>query len=229
MISFSKDTDQVVVAQEKVVLPRVNLLPQEIAAGRQLRHVQAGLAGVVVAAVFAAGLVYLGAAGGVSTANDELDAAGSRQTTLQRQVAGYREVTATYKRVADAQAMLVAAMGQEVRYSQLLNVLSRSVPSGVWVTNITFSQPTSGTAATAATTAAGGTAATGTVTFTGVAFQYADVAAWLESIQGQDVFAGPFFQNASEQLIGTTKTVAWSSTADLSPKALSGRYVKAGG
>ena len=44
-------------------------------------------------------------------------------------------------------------MGDEVRYSQLLNDLSLSIPTNVWIKNLSYTSsaaPTAGTAATAA-------------------------------------------------------------------------------
>src|SRR5690242_19946726 len=109
-------------------LPRVNLLPPEIAEGRRLRRIQLGLGGAVLGAVGVVALLYVGAVGGVSSAQSDLDAATAKHSALQAQTAKYREVTAVYARAAAAQTLLTQAMGQEVRYSQLLNDLSLSVP-----------------------------------------------------------------------------------------------------
>ena len=40
-----------------------------------------------------------------------------------------------YAQVAAAQAQLTQAMGQEMRYSYVLNDLSLTIPSDVWLTN----------------------------------------------------------------------------------------------
>lgn len=230
MMSLMKTSD-VVVGAGSLLLPRVNLLPPEIAEGRRFRRVQMGLGGGVVAAVGVVALLYVSACGSVSTANEQVDAAGAQQRTLQSQTAQYRDVAATYQRTADAQAMLVDAMGQEVRYSRFLNDLTQSIPNGVWLKNVTFTQaavtaaaPAGSASAPTATTVAG----LGTVTLSGVAYQHTDVATWLESLAAQKGYTGPLLQTSTEVLLGTKKVVNWSTTVTLSPEALSGRYPKTG-
>lgn len=208
-----------------VVLPRVNLLPPEIAEQARFRRVQGGLGLAVVAAVGVVGLLYTGAAGSVSDAQNTLDTANSQQAALARQTAQYHDVTSVYARTAAAQQMLVQAMGPEVRYSRFLNDLSLSIPEHVWLTDVTFNQQVAAAAA-AGTAPAGGL---GTVTLNGVAYDHDDVAVWLESLATQKGYANPSLQNATESLIGSRRVVNWSTTVTLTPDALSGRYVKVGG
>lgn len=210
-------------------LPRVNLLPPEIAEVRRLRRIQTGLAGAVLAAVGVVAVLYVAATSSVSSAQGDLTAATARHTSLQAESAKYRDVTAIYARAAAAQAMLTQAMGEEVRYSRFLNDLSLSVPPSVWLKTVTFSQtpatPAVGAAAAPGLAAAG----IGTVTFTGIGFQHDDVAVWLESLATQKGYANPYFSSSSEVLLGTRKTVTFTSTATLTPAAYSGRYSKPAG
>lgn len=206
-------------------LPRVNLLPPEIAEGRRMRRIQVGLGGAVVGALGVVALLYVGASSSVSSAQTELDAANARHASLQAESAKYRDVTAVYAQAAAAQAMLTQAMGEEVRYSQFLNDLSLTVPENVWLKNVTFSQ--SAPAAPSAAAAASATAAgIGTVTFTGVGFSHDDVAVWLESLATQKGYTNPYFSSSTEALLGTRKTVNFTSTATLTSAAYSGRYTK---
>ena len=208
-------------------LPRVNLLPPEIAAARRLRRIQLGLGGAVLGAVGVVALLYVAASSSVSSAQTQVDAANSRHAALQAQTAQYAEVTAVYARAAAAQAMLSQAMGEEVRYSQFLNDLSLSVPDNVWVKNVTFTQTAAATtAAPGARVAALPPTGIGTVTFTGVAFKHDDVAVWLESLAGQKGYANPYFSSSTEALLGARKTVNFTSTVSLMPAAYSGRYTK---
>ena len=205
-------------------LPRVNLLPIEIAQGRRFRRIQLGLGGVVLAALGVVALLVSTAAGSVTDAHDKVDAAAGQQRTLQSQTAQYREVTATIARAAAAQALLVTAMGDEVRYSRFLNDLSVSIPGNVWIKTITFAQ-----SSVAAAPVAGGTApGVGSVSLTGTAYKHEDVAVLLEALKAQKGYAGPLFQNSTEVLLGTKTVVNWSITVALTPEALSGRYLKAG-
>jgi Tfp pilus assembly protein PilN len=202
-------------------LPRVNLLPPEIAETRRFKRIQVGLGATVAGAVGIVALLYISASSGVSGAQDKLDAETAKASSLQAQSAKYAGVTAVYARADAAQAMLTSAMGEEVRYSQLLNDLSLSVPSNVWIKNLVFSQtpPT----ATGGAPAAG----IGTLSVTGVGFNHDDVAVWLESLADQNngkTYVDPYFSNSTEALLGTRKTVNFTSTATLTPNAYSHRY-----
>jgi Tfp pilus assembly protein PilN len=206
-----------------VALPKVNLLPPEIAEAARFRKIQAGLAGGVLAAVGVVALLYVGATSSLTEASTELETATATGTQLQAETAKYADVTAVYAAAAAAEAMLTQAMGEEVRYSQFLNDLSLTVPENVWVKNIAFAQA-------AVPPALGSTEpGIGTVTFSGVGFKHDDVAVWLESLAKQQGYANPYFSNSTEALIGTRKTVNFSSTVTLTSDALSKRYTAPAG
>lgn len=208
-------------------LPRVNLLPPEIAETRRFRKIQMGLGGTVLGAVGVVALLYVAANSSVSSAQASLDTATAKHAALQSQTARYSDVTAAYAQASAATAMLTQAMGEEVRYSQLLNDLSLSVPETVWLKNVTFTQ--GGPAAPAAGAAPVAAAGIGNVSFTGVGFTHDDVAVWLDSLAGQKIYANPYFASSTEALLGTRKTVNFTSTATLTPAAYSGRYSKPAG
>jgi Tfp pilus assembly protein PilN len=206
-----------------VALPKVNLLPPEIAEQARFRRVQLGLAGGVLAAVGVVALLYVGASSSLNEANTELTAAQATTTQLQAESAKYADVTAVYAQAAAAEAMLTQAMGEEVRYSQFLNDLSLTVPENVWVKNVAFAQA-------AVPPALGSTVpGIGTVTFTGVGFKHDDVAVWLESLAKQKGYVDPYFSSSTEALVGTRKTVNFTSTVTLTPDALSKRYTAPAG
>jgi Tfp pilus assembly protein PilN len=206
-----------------VVLPKVNLLPPEIAEGARFRRIQLALGGGVLAAVGVVALLYVGASSSLNEANTELESATATGAQLQAEAAKYADVTAVYAQAAAAEAMLTQAMGEEVRYSQYLNDLSLTVPENVWVNNVTFAQA-------AVPPALGSTEpGIGTVTFTGVGFKHDDVAVWLESLAKQKGYANPYFSSSTEALVGTRKTVNFTSTVTLTPAALSKRYTAPAG
>lgn len=203
-----------------VVLPRVNLLPPEIASRRRFRRVQAGMGAGVLAAAAVVGVLFLAAGGSVTEGESEVQAAQTEQTRLNTESAQFRDVTATYTQAAAAEQLLVQAMGTEVRYSRLMSDLSLLVPEKVWVTEVAFAQ--------SAAAAAGGQSALGTVTFGGMAYQHDDVATWLDALATQPGYSSVALSSSVEELIGTRTFVKWSSTVDLAPQALSGRYTPAG-
>jgi Tfp pilus assembly protein PilN len=214
--------EQLVTGSGLAALPRVNLLPPEIEERRRFRRIQYGLGAGLLATVGVVAALYVGAAGSVTDANEELTVAKADGSSLQAEAAQYKDVTAVYTQAAAAQAMLTQAMGQEVRYSELLSDLSLSIPENVWVKNVSFTQA-------AAPPAVGSTEpGIGTLTVSGVGFSHEDVAVWLESLVS-DNYSNPYFSSSTEALIGTRKVVNFSSTATLTPKALSGEYTKPAG
>ena len=200
------------------ILPRVNLLPPEIAESVRLRKIQYGLGGGLLAAVGIVALLYVGATSAVADATTDLETANASGAALQAQTATYADVTAVYARAASAQAMLTTAMGEEVRYSQYLNDLSLTVPDNVWVKNITFTQ------APAPVAVGSAVPGIGTVTFTGVGFKHDDVAVWLESLAKQKGYVNPYFTSSTLSLLGNREIVSFTSTVTMTADALSGRY-----
>jgi Tfp pilus assembly protein PilN len=216
-------TQEQVIGTGLVSLPRVNLLPPEIEERKRFRRVQVGLGGAVAGAV---GLVVLGlvaATGSVSAANEELSAATAENARLTAETAKYADVQAVYAQSAAAQAMLTEAMGQEVRYSRFLSDLGLSVPEHVWITSLSYQQ--------APVDPAVGATEPGVakLTVSGKGFSHEDVALWLESLAGQSTYTNPYFSTSTEGLIGTRKVVDFTSTATLTPDALSGRYSQPAG
>ena len=222
MSVITSQTEQLV-GSGLTALPRVNLMPLEIAEARRFRRIQMGLGAGVLGAVGVVALLFVAASNSVTSANEELTAAQAENGRLQAESAKYADVTAVYAQAAAAQAMLTEAMGQEVRYSRFLSDLSLTVPENVWIKNLTFSQA-------AATPAVGSTEpGVGTVTVSGVGFSHEDVAVWLESLAGQTGYANPYFSGSTEALIGSRKVVNFQSTATLTNDALSGAYTAPAG
>jgi Tfp pilus assembly protein PilN len=206
------------------LLPRVNLLPPDIAEKRAFQRIQLGLGGAALAAVSLVGLLYFSASHSVTSANESLSSAQATNSTLQRQAAKFRDVTQIYAAAAAAQVQLSSAMGDEIRYSQLLNDLALTVPSSVWVTSVGFVQTPTSRAVSPAGTLAVAAPVAGTFTVSGVGFSHVDVALWLEAVAGLKTYANPYFTNSTEVLLGKRKTVNFSSTANLTPQAMSNRY-----
>ena len=204
-------------------LPRVNLLPPEIAERRRFRRIQYGLGAGALATVGVVGVLLLSASAAVSSANEELEAATAEGARLKAETATYADVTAVYAQAAAAEAMLTEAMGEEVRYSRMLSDLSLSVPENVWLKSLVFTQQD--VAPAVGSTEPG----VGTVTVSGVGFAHDDVAAWLESLAGQENYTNAYFSSSSESKIGPRTVVDFTSTASLTPAAFSGEYTKPAG
>jgi Tfp pilus assembly protein PilN len=213
-------------------LPRVNLLPPEIAENKAFRVMQLRLAAVVVVALAIVGLVYMQVAGGESSARNRLDAAQSQSTSLQHQISKLSNVTATAKQLEAAQGALAKAMGAEVRWSRYLNDLSITLPSNVWVTNMTVTEnatPASSTAAAAATPAGKTSSSLGSLTIQGKALSFNDVAVWLETLAKEKGYTDVWLTQGATEKIGDQEVVDFTSTVGFTPQVLSQRYTKQAG
>lgn len=227
-MTVTTSTDQVaaesgVLAGGFGLLPRVNLLPPEIAERAAFRRIQGMLGVAVLVVLLLVGLVVMAASRSVTSAEEELAASQTETARLKKQQAAFANVGAIYAAADAAQAQLVTAMGDEMRFSQLLTDLSLSIPSSVWVGNVSLSATPPGTSMS-------GTPTVGSFSVSGIGFSHEDVALWLESVANLKTYTDPYFSSSSEALLGKRKIVNFSSTASITPAALSGRYTtQAGG
>lgn len=219
-------------------LPRVNLLPPEVAQAARFRRVQALLALVVVMALVGVGLAYLVASGQVAAAQDDLDAAQAENTQLKAEAAEYAEVPRVKAQLAQGEANLSAAMAPEVRWSFYLNDLSLTIPSSVRLTTMTVTQPVPLPGAEVATTTEDstvvsplGTPGIATIVFEGNAASYNAVAAWLQTLARQNGYTDPTvtqIENSTEENMAGN-VYSFSSSVTVTEDALSGRYTSTAG
>jgi Tfp pilus assembly protein PilN len=220
-------------ATRAAALPRVNLLPPEIAEAEKFRRTQFLLGGLVLLTVFLVGALWWSAHQSVAAANADLTVAQTETTALQAEAAKYANVPETYAAVATAQAQLVVAMTPEIRWSFYLNDLSLTMPSGVRLVSLSAIEPyASGTPGTSVqtTTGAEGAQGIGSVTYVGKASSYDDVAAWLQAQKGQKGMTEPYPSTAGNPPDQATKgqLVDWTTSVTITADALSHRYDKWG-
>lgn len=206
-------------ARTDIKLPSVNLLPPEIAEARRTRRAQAAMSAAVLLAVAVVGGLYYQAHRDVREGQATLAAAHAEQARLQGQVRSYRGVAEVQAELSARAALLAEAMGQEIQWSGYLNDLSLKIPANVWLTSMTASQGTSGV-----TPVGAGAPTIGTITFGGTAFTHDDVATWLDGLATEKGYTNPYFTSSSEAQTAGRNTVTFSSTVQLTPDALSGRY-----
>ena len=223
-------------------LPRVNLLPPEIAEQKKARRIQAGLGVALASSVVLVGGLWFMASQSVSSAQEELAAAQSTRTALQADVARFSQVTSIINATQAAEAQVYTAMGDEVRYSQLLNDLSLAIPSTVWLKTLAYAPATAAPApgaagapvAAGAPGAPGATAALatqiGTFNVTGQGYEHDDVALWLDAIgRLTKSYDDPYFSTSTKSPLGEKTIVNFTATAKVQSTARSGRYKPAGG
>jgi Tfp pilus assembly protein PilN len=205
-------------------MPRVNLMPPEIAEGARLRQVQLAGGLAVLLAIVIVVLLYLNAHKGVSSAQDSLNQATAQQTSLQEKLASLAPVQQTLAEVNAKQALLAEGMGEEVRWSYVLNDLSLRMPSDVFLTSMSVTETaTPGTPPPAAGTAP---IQIGSISFGSVGLSHDDVAAWLDSLAKEHGFAAPIFTSSTEAAVGTKGYVSFASSVEIMSNALSYRYVQ---
>jgi Tfp pilus assembly protein PilN len=225
--------------QTATTLPHVNLLPDEILEEARFRNVRAGLLLVVAVVIVAVGFLYWQASGQDNDAQAQLTQAQAAQTGLQAQIAKYASVPKKEAQVQLAQTQLTTAMGQEVRYSYLLNDIVLTIPNDVWLTQLTVNQkvttPVTGPAAT--TTSSSGTGGAvwtapgiGTISVQGSALSYDDVAAWLDALAKSPNYSGVYLNTAAvAPPVNATKVFNFTSQANITTHAYSNRYTSKAG
>jgi len=214
-------------------MPRVNLLPPEIAEKAALRRSQVAMAGVGLAAVAVVGVMYMQASAKVNDAAADKETALATGTKLQGDLNKLQNVRDVYAQVDGARLTLARAMATEILWSSYLHDLTLTIPENVWLEKLSATVPNTMAAGAAPGGAAGPSSGgiinngIGRITVEGHAFVHNDVASWLESLTKQKGYSNPYFTR-SESKDGTKvrSTVAFTSTVDLTPAALANRYLK---
>lgn len=224
-----------------VLVPRVNLLPQEIADAANFRKLQYKLGLAVAASLGVVGALFIVATGQVTSAQGDLDAATANTAALQQQVAELAEIPRVFGQVSAAEAQLTTAMGDEVRWSFYLTDLSLTIPDDVGMTTMSIQQvrtpvePPPGTVvgpgAESGAQSVLGNPGIATVTFEGQAASQDDVAAFLDSLAKQKTYLDPYFTNATvtDDADSGQEVVTFSATTTVTDEAKSGRYTNQAG
>ena len=179
------------------VLPRVNLLPPEIAEARTLRQYRLGAAGGVVLTAVAVGVFYWSSHGSVASAQTSLDAANANTAKLKAETAQFSYVTTLQGQVASAKATLASALAPQVLWSRYLQDMSVSLPGNYWFSTMVLNS-TAGSAAALATTPLSDGGAVGTITLVGHAVSHYDVASLLRALDLEQGLSHATFASSLE-------------------------------
>ncbi|MEP7055027.1 MAG: PilN domain-containing protein [Actinomycetota bacterium] len=202
------------VSLDTYVVPRINLLPPEIGQKRAERRSYVVMGIAVAGAVGAVAALYLGQASRVNSAKSGLRDAQTENTRLKADRASRQSVQDVYNQVDAQEALVTRALDHQVLWSVYMHDLSIRIPDNVWITTFT---------GTVTVASAPGTPV-GTLAFTGKAYAYNDVAAWLESVSKLKGIDNALFTSASEVKPVTPKgrtLVVFTSTASLTPESVS--------
>jgi len=213
-------------------LPGVNLLPPEIHERQRLRQVQLGLGVAVLAAVGGVALLYVSGESSVTTAQAGLATAQAQQAKLNQDIAKLQYVSQAQSSVDASEAALTQATSSEIHWSDYLADLATLLPTGVWVSQVSFSEsvpPGSLANPADAPASVGSVQITGTATVPGgFSNVHNGVAAWLDAAVKEKGFANPWFAQSAESFIGSTKVATFSSSLTLTSDALTKRCAQPG-
>lgn len=182
-------------------MPRVNLLPPEIAAAAKLKRLQILLGALVLAVMALVVMGFLMVTGQVSGAEEDLATAEAEGNALAADVATYAEVPQVLAEVDVAQANLVTAMTPEIRWSFYLNDLSLTIPNSTRLVSTTAVNEAAAAQLSGTVDTTGGVltplgqASMGSVTFSGRSTSFDAVAAWLQSLARQKGYVEPTVQS----------------------------------
>jgi hypothetical protein len=209
-------------------VPKVNLLPPEIVEGRRLARLKRVLGGVLVVVAAGCAGVVVWAQAGVSSAQDEVDAAQARTATLQAKQAKYAEVPRVTGLIDTATTARQTAMGQDVLWYGFLSELSMTTPKGVSLVSLEVTLDDSAEPSGPPNDPLTPTGI-GHVSFSGKATQFPDIAGWLDAVDGLDGLDGSTLQTATRGDAQAAQTTAgapitFTSTVQVTSKALTHRY-----
>jgi Tfp pilus assembly protein PilN len=212
------------------VFPRVNLIPDQIAAEAKVRKAKLTLGIVAGASVAVVAGLYVMAAGQVSSAQEQLDVATAHSAVLATEAAKYADVPKVRADLDAAAAQQVQALGGEVRWSSVLTNLGLTIPAGVALNSFQASVTGTGAPAGGATTGSIvsvlGAPGIGTIQYAGEATDDTKLAAFLESFTKVPGVIDPFATQATAAVsdAGGPPSVTFAANATISAKALSHRY-----
>lgn len=210
-------------------MPRVNLLPPEIAEQAALRRSKIAMAGVGLAAVAVVGVMYTSANAKVNEATEAKAEATAASDTLTGQLNSLKTVRDTYAKIDGAKQTLAAAMKNEILWSSYLHDLTLTIPDNVWLERFTATLNVATPGVAPAAPAANAPVldpGLGSIAFEGVAMEHPDVANWLESLARQKGYSHAYFTNAAKNPLNNRIVVEFTSSVNLTADALSNRYTK---
>jgi Tfp pilus assembly protein PilN len=177
----------------------------------------------------------------VDDERDKLAAAQATNAALQSKISALSDVAQRQTQVEALAQQTQALLVTDVSWSSVLQALSRTIPSDVWLTSfqgsVNGTGTSTGTAAPGTTPAAPATGTSGSVigvtNFAAVGTSFDAVASWIQRIQEVPTFSDLWVPSASKgssssssastDTSASSENVTFSSTANLTDKAKSNR------
>lgn len=194
---------------------RISLLPREVMLRRE-QHRQAILVTTAVGAL-AVLLVLLWVLAGSRLAEEreKAEQAEARAQQLEQQAAALRDITALDAELAQRSTAIQAALAGDVAWTRFIQEVATVMPGDVWLTSF------SGTRAQTAS-AEGAAPGIGSANFSVMGFDHTSTARWIMRMGGLPSLSG-LWVPSSNKTEGPPSTVTFSSTAQITEAASSGR------
>lgn len=210
------------------MMRRIDLLPASIAQQRRQRRQQTLVIFAGMAVVGLMLLWWLALGGQISRAESDLADVQASNAQLDQQIAALQEFALLELELVAKQTALQVVMVGDINWPALMTELAMVVPGEVWLESLNASAGGSGTAAPteSAPVRVSPKTAIGRITFQGRSLTMPGVAKWLIRLGTTKQFFAAYLTNASRGQGGDelNRTVAFSSSVELSDRTASGRF-----
>lgn len=200
-------------------MSQVNLLPPDILQRQKVRQMTYAVmgAGALVIVLVAAFYVLQGTR--LSGVNSDIAGQNANNRGIQAQIAGLQQYAALQQEAQAKQRVLSGAYAYEASFSQMLEDVSRVVPSDAYLSSLTFiispAAPSSTGQATAPSTLIGSMKADGT------AANLQSISSWLTRLEAIRGWKNAWYTTASRDAVSGLWT--FSSGLDLTKDVLTPR------
>lgn len=196
----------------------INLLPPEARRRVQTRRRRTVVIGVILVYVLllAVGALYWRTK--VTAAERRLEDQQAINAELRAEIGRLENARVLQTTYEEKVALLETLLATDVAWGRLLNDLGRVIPDRVWLDSFAGQVQVNPE----------NPAVIGSITATGVAFEYPDVASWLRTVDSDQfpALAGAWINNAALAEIGEAPIVNFGSVATLTQNALSDRFAE---
>ena len=220
-------TTQTVQTAGVAAMPRVNLMPPEIAEAERFRRLQLAMGGAVLLAAVSSAASTMHAKSGITVGAAQVTTAQAQNTALQTKLNSLASVKHDLRRrCRPSSSCFSRRWARRSAGRTSCNDLSLRIPNNVWLTGMTATETS--VPGVARERLARPAAAwrkhldIGTMTFSGVAFKHDDVANWLDSLATEQGLHPPDLPSSTKTAIGTTTVVVFViARSSSTPTALS--------
>lgn len=210
-------------------LPRVNLLPPEIAAESAFKKTQFILAGAAAAVVLTLGAGFAISAMQASNAADDLAAQQKVASDLSKEEAQYARVPEVLGKIANVENAQATGMATDVAWYSQLDAINAKFPEGMTFESLKMTMNDGMTAAATAEATPNPLAepgAIGTITIEALNTTYSGSADWLDMAGSQPGYVNQYYTMADAAWDADSKTnlVKLSTTVEFTDEVLTHRF-----